>query len=95
MSLFNKNEDTRLSSVMDISFYVIMGGVSGFAIATSLNDIYCFNILKNQQYKQKNLYCRYYHARYTKLFISGVTIIGLLGGGLYSYYKKPLIYLIS
>lgn len=78
--------------------YMILGGISAFTIGISINDIYCRNILKPQQYQSKNLlnskYCAYYNAKYTKLFISSISIIGLLGGGLYSYTNKPLIRLI-
>ena len=75
--------------------YMILGGISALTISVSINDIYCRNILKPQQYQSKNLlnskYCAYYNSKYTKLFISSITIIGLLGGGLYSYTNKPLI----
>ena len=78
--------------------YMIIGGISAFTVGISINDIYCRNILKPQQYQLKNLlnskYCAYYNAKYTKLFISSISIIGLLGGGLYSYTNKPLIRLI-
>lgn len=75
--------------------YMILGGISALTISISINDIYCRNILKPQQYQSKNLlnskYCAYYNSKYTKLFISSITILGLLGGGLYSYTNKPLI----
>ena len=78
--------------------YMILGGISALTVSVSINDIYCRNILKPQQYQLKNLlnskYCAYYNAKYTKLFISSISIIGLLGGGLYSYTNKPLIRLI-
>lgn len=94
MALFNKTKNINIPTVIDISSFVIIGGVSAFTIGVSMNDVYCFNVLKKEQYKSNNLYCRYYNAKYTKLFVSGATIIGLLGGGLYGYYKKPLMYLI-
>ena len=81
--------------------YMIIGGISALTISVPINDIYCRNILKPQQYQLKNLlnskystYSTYYNAKYTKLFISSISIIGLLGGGLYSYTNKPLIRLI-
>ena len=76
--------------------YMILGGISAFTVGISINDIYCRNILKPQQYQSKNLlnskYCAYYNAKYTKLFISSISIIGLLGGWIWnSYGNKPLI----
>ena len=76
--------------------YMILGGISALTISVPINDIYCRNILKPQQYQLKNLlnskYCIYYNAKYTKLFISSITILGLLGGWIWNgYTNKPLI----
>tara|TARA_Y100000816_G_scaffold278759_1_gene250302 strand:+ start:148 stop:471 length:324 start_codon:yes stop_codon:yes gene_type:complete len=76
--------------------YMIIGGISALTISVPINDIYCRNILKPQQYQLKNLlnskYCIYYNAKYTKLFISSITILGLLGGWIWNgYTNKPLI----
>jgi len=76
--------------------YMIIGGISALTISVPINDIYCRNILKPQQYQLKNLlnskYCIYYNAKYTKLFISSITILGLLGGCIWNgYTNKPLI----
>ena len=80
--------------------YMIIGGISALTISVPINDIYCRNILKPQQYQLKNLlnskYCIYYNAKYTKLFISSITILGLLGGWIWNgYTNKPLISFIS
>ena len=75
--------------------YMIVGGISALTIGLPINDIYCRNMLKPQQYQLKNIlnskYGMYYNAKYTKLFITSITVLGLLGGGLYSYTNKPLI----
>ena len=84
--------------VAHVAPYMILGGISALTISVPINDIYCRNILKPQQYQLKKLlnskYCIYYNAKYTKLFISSITILGLIGGRLYAYNNKPLISLI-
>ena len=81
--------------VARVAPYMIVGGISALTIGLPINDIYCRNMLKPQQYQSKKIlnsrYGMYYNAKYTKLFISSITILGLLGGGLYSYTNKPLI----
>ena len=87
-----------LRSFVYVTPYMIVGGISALTLGLQFNDIYCLNILKKQQYELKKIlnsrYCTYYNAKYTKLFIRSISFIGLLGGGLYGYTKKPLISLI-
>jgi len=87
-----------LRSFVYVTPYMIVGGISALTVGLQFNDIYCRNILKKQQYELKKIlnsrYCIYYNAKYTKLFIRSISFIGLLGGGLYGYTKKPLISLI-
>lgn len=89
MSLFYKIRNVPTS--VHVGCYAIIGGISTFTLGVAINDLYCFNILNENQYKPNNLYCRYYSAKYTKSFIGSFIILGLIGGGLYGYKKKPLI----
>ena len=82
--------------VAHVAPYMIVGGISALTIGLPINDIYCRNMLKPQQYQLKNIlnskYGIYYNAKYTKLFISSITILGLLGGWIWNgYTNKPLI----
>ena len=42
---------------------------SSLILASTLNDIYCFNFLKQRQYKYSKNSIFYYKAKYSKLFI--------------------------
>ena len=67
---------------------------SSLIMASALNDIYCFNFLKQRQYKYGKNSFFYYKAKYSNLFfiLSGLSGFGI--GTLYSYYQKPLINLL-
>ena len=67
MSLFYKIRNVPTS--VHVGCYAIIGGISTFTLGVAINDLYCFNILNENQYKPNNLYCRYYSAKYTKSFI--------------------------
>lgn len=67
---------------------------SSLIMASTLNDIYCFNFLKQRQYKHCKNSIFYFKAKYSNFFfiLSGLTGVGI--GTLYSYYQKPLIHLL-
>ena len=78
---------------LDIIQYSIMGFASSFVFGLGVNDIYCFNFLKKDQYKDINY--NYYKAKYTHMFLYSAGITGMIIGGLYGHFKKPLLFYLK
>lgn len=76
----------------DVIQYSIIGCASSFILGLAINDNYCFNFLKKNQYKYLNYY---YKAKYTYMFLYSAGITGMIIGGLYGHTKKPLIFYLK
>lgn len=95
MSLRNNSDTisklTHFNKTFKIYVFAIIGGLSCVIVGMGLNDFYCFNVLKQNQYKSINVYYGYYKAKYTNLFLNAMFAVGLIGGGAYAYKGKPLL----
>lgn len=95
MSLRNNSDTisklTHFNKTFKIYVFAIIGGLSCVIVGMGLNDFYCFNVLKQNQYKSINVYYGYYKAKYTNLFLNAMFAVGLIGGGAYGYKGKPLL----
>lgn len=78
-------------TVFNMTNFAMACGISSVIIGVELNDLYCFHILNQNQYKPNNLYSRYYKAKYTNLFLKFMFVAGLITGGAYGYNRKPLL----
>ncbi len=98
MSLRNNSDTisklTHFNKTFKIYVFAIIGGLSCVIVGMGLNDIYCFNILNQNQYKSINVYYGYYKAKYTNLFLNAMFAVGLIGGGVYGYKERPLLSLL-
>ena len=77
-----------------VSTIITTTGAS-LTLATVVNNAYCCNFLKTNQYTDDLFSISYYKAKYSKIFLilSGFGGFGI--GCLYSYYQKPLINIFS
>ena len=89
MSLFCKIRNVPTS--VHVGCYGIIGGIATFTLGGAINDIYCSSVLNYNAYNDNKKFLSCYNAKYTKSFIGSFIILGLIGGGLYGYKKKPLI----
>ena len=70
---------------------IIASTAASLTMATMVNDAYCYNFLKKNQYEKGSLCISYYKAKYSKIFFILSGFGGYCIGCLYSYYQKPLI----